>query len=105
MRLCLILSTEYHIGSFYFVGATHCTDHIVGVKQLKIGTTCIRVMMEKMNWYEARWRCKEDDMDLVIINTHREAEELKDKLRKHFKIFSLSHFWIGFRGTDWVYQG
>ena len=80
-----------------------CEDIHVGFKQLNAGGDCFTIHFEKLNWYEARTRCKQRGHDLATLRHKEQRDELANKIRIKFGIFKLYHFWIGFRNSDWFY--
>ena len=42
-------------------------DLRVGYRQIYAGEACFHIHMERVNWYEARYRCKEKGQDLAVI--------------------------------------
>ena len=87
---------------FKYSDTTVCEDLRVGYKQIHVNSSCYRIFPEKVNWYEARWRCLKAGMDLAVIHDINTARQLANKINRNFGIFKLTHYWIGFRNSDWI---
>ena len=65
-------------------------------KQVLVEGGCFQVNMEKINWFEAQWRCSRYGYKLAIIKSNSQLTQLQDTIRHDYGIFKLDYFWIGF---------
>ena len=62
---------------------------------------CYRYFNQKLDWYQAKKACENEDAALIVINTVDEFYVLKNYL-KSYSAFSLLHVLLFISETIWV---
>ncbi|CAG2215553.1 unnamed protein product [Mytilus edulis] len=82
--------------TLYFYSHQDC---IVGYDYDRQTQTCIKMVLEYMNWYEARETCKEDGADLISISSLEKLNFVVNYCGDNCK--NNGH-WIGLYNNTWV---